>query len=84
MRKKLSGFWDFRDPEHFLENPRVWDPHNLCKNPRDFHIPGIGIFFVGWEILPKICPTGQLIFFGNLPNRTIENFGQTYSTYNVK
>ena len=36
--------WKFRrDPK----NPRDRDPEHLCKNPRDFYIPGIGIFFRG-------------------------------------
>ena len=50
MRKKLSGFLGFSGSpgsRTFFENPRDRDPEHLCKNPRDFYIPGIGIFFRG-------------------------------------
>ena len=50
MRKKISGFLGFSGSpgsRTFFENPRDRDPEHLCKNPRDFYIPGIGIFFRG-------------------------------------
>ena len=37
----------FRDPESRDKNPK-------SENPMGFQYPGIGIFFVGWDI-PAIC-----------------------------
>ena len=61
MKKKLSGFLGFSGSpgsRTFFENPRDRDPEHLCKNPRDFYIPGIGIFFRGMGNPDKKPPLG--------------------------
>ena len=85
MRKKLSGILGFSGSpgsRTFFENPRDRDPEHLCKNPRDFYIPGIGIFFRGMgnpdKKPPLICNRTASVrvkyFFRNRTNPATGSF----------
>ena len=52
-----------RKSRDIFENPGMGIPGFELEIPWDFNIPGLGFFFVGWDI-PAICHLwGRAIFF---------------------